>query len=294
MENTLELNKLTDEQVEKELKDIQAKGKEASAEEKDKLSELKEERQTRYQKRIDKLTWEKKQAEEDRERISKENDDLKRKQSEREAEREKPNNLDKEETVTISGKKYFTDAALKAMVQAEELTAEKAWEYAKKRDKEETKAELLDEIDNRGKAKSEQAIRDEDIAEVMKEYPHFNNKHPDHDPSDPLYKLASEMWVDGYKYNPKGMTIAISKAKKILRLEEERPDVSNHHSVGKSKVGVESAHSERTATLSPEEQDFAVRTYVMGNAINPETGRTYTEKEAILKATKAKAARARK
>lgn len=295
MENTLEMKNLTDDQVESEVKDIQAKGKEASQEEKDKLSELKEERQTRYQKRLDKLTWEKKTAEEERERLKSENEELKKKQTETEQARHKPDVLDKEETIVVAGKKYFTDAALKAMVQADELTAEKAWDYAKKRDKEETKAELLAEIDNRGREKNERQTRDDDLAEVMRQYPHFSDKHPDFDKNDPLYKVANEIWSEGYHANPKGMTLAIAKAKKILRLEEERPDVSDHHTVGKTRVGQESIqHDKNQATLSPEEQDLAVRTYVMGNAINPETGRVYTEKEAINKATKAKATRARK
>ena len=54
-----ELNTLTDEQVETELKTLSEK-KEATADDKEKLQSLKEERATRYQKRIDRITWEKK------------------------------------------------------------------------------------------------------------------------------------------------------------------------------------------------------------------------------------------
>ncbi len=293
MADTMELNKLSDEQVDKELKELQGKA-EATPEDKEKLSTLKEERQTRYQKRIDKLSFEKK-------RETETNAELKRELAEQKAELEKikaeqhkvakPKIAD--ETVEVSGRKFYTDASLELMIQNGEMTPQQGYAHQQQRLKAEIKEETIREL--KGEDAKEQSKRefDEDRKQVLRDYPHFNPSDPNHDPEDPLYKTASEIWDEGYQANPKGLSLAIKRAKQILRMSDTRPDVSDEHSVGRGRGASESRiNGEKEVSLSPEEKESAIRLW--GGVENPATRRNYTEAEAIIKATKAKTARMRR
>lgn len=290
---TQEFTKLTDDQVEKELKDLQGKT-DSTAEDKEKLSTLKEERQTRYQKRIDKLSFEKK-------RESEEKEQLKRDLAEQKAELEKlkadqqrnakPKIAD--ETIEIAGRKFYTDASLESMIQDGEMTPQQGYAHQQQRLKAEIKEETIREIKGEEEKKVGARAMQEDRESVLNQYPHFSPSHPGHDPEDPLYKTASELWVEGLQHNPKGLSIAIKRAKQILRMSDTRPDVSDEHSVGRSRGGSDlPGKSEKEASLSPDEKEAAIRMY--GVVVNPVTGRNYTEAESILKATKAKTARMRR
>lgn len=293
MAQSLELTKLTDDQVEKEVKDLTAKA-DASAEDKTKLAELKEERQTRYDKKIKHMHSEKLAEKNRADKLEKELEEQKNKLSEIEKERHaasRPKIVD--DTVDISGKKFYTDEALQSMVAAEELTPQQAYSHQRARDK----AEIIKEIEEKeySKSKENESKRafEEDKERVLKDYPYFNPSHSQHDPEDPLYKTASELWLEGLQSNPRGLSIAIKRAKQILRMSDERPDVTNEHSVGRNRSSAEGVrHGEPEATLSADEKEAAVRMY--GGVINPVTNRNYTEQEAIIKATKAKTARAKR
>lgn len=289
---TLDLKKITDEQVEKEVKDLQGKT-DITPEEKTKLSDLKEERQTRYQKKIDKMHSEnlaaKNKAAQLEKELAEQKVETERIRNERQAVA-KPKIV--EETVEIAGKKFYTDDSLSSMVAAQELTPQQAYTHQQQRMKAEIKDETIRELkgeDDKSRIKKE---FDDDKRKVMEDYPHFNQEDPNHDPEDPLYKMASELWVESYRSNPRGMSLAIKRAKQILRMSDERPDVTNEHSVGRNRSSAESSRGgESEVSFSDAEKDAATRMY--GNIINPATGRNYTDNEAIIKATKAKAARKR-
>ena len=287
---TTELNKLTDDQVETELKTLQGKA-DATPEDKEKLTTLKDERQTRFQKKIDKMNWEKKTAQEEAERLRKELEEEKARSAELAKDKHstsKPKLV--EDTIEIGGKKYYTDESLTSMIANEELTAQQAYAHQKARDK----AEIIDEWERKEQEKTRSTENkrsyDQDRESVLAEYPHFKPGHPDHDPEDPLYKTASEIWAEGYQNNPKGLSLSIKRAKQILRMSDTRPDVSEEHSVGRNRSSSSFERSSSTeVSLSPQEKEAAVRMW--GGVINPVTNRHYTEQEAITKATKAKTAR---
>lgn len=288
-----ELNKLSDDQVEKELKDLQAKT-DVTPEEKEKLSGLKEERQTRYEKKIKHLHSEKLAEKNKREQLEKDLAEQKAELEKIKAEKHvqaKPKIVD--ETVEIGGKKFYTDDSLTSMVASEELTPQQAYAHQRARDK----AEIIQEIETKENAKSKEATArrefEDDKKKVLEDYPQFNPSDPNHDPEDPLYKTASEIWIEGYQNNPRGLSLAIKRAKQILRMSDTRPDVSNEHSVGRSRGTEGQRHSGETEEkLDATEQEAAYRMY--RGIVNPATGRNYTEAESIIKATKAKTARMRR
>lgn len=289
-QNTLELNKLTDEQVDKELNDLKGRS-DVTPEEKSKLFELKEERQTRLDLKIKKLhsekLAEKNKADQLEKKLADQQTEIDRINKENQS-RVKPKIVD--DTVEIAGKKYYTDDSLTSMVAAQELTPQQAYQHQQSRMKAEIKDETIRELKGEETKNESKRIFDDDRKSVLSRYPHFDLNHKDHDPEDPLYKLASELWVEGYQSNPKGLSKAIDRAKQILRMSDERPDVSNEHSVGRNRSSSDRlSGEEREVSMSADEKDAASRMY--GGIVNPATGRNYTEAEAIIKATKAKAAR---
>jgi hypothetical protein len=293
--NATELNKLTDEQVDKQVKELQAKS-DTTVEEKEQLKEMKEERQTRYQRRLDKKHSEMLAESERANRLERELGEEKKKREELE---EKVNKVTKPELVNefveIDGKKFYTDEALTAQVQAEELTPTQAYAHQQQRNKAEIKFEIRQETEQKGKKEEAQKIYNEDREKVVKEYPHFDPRNPSHNPEDPLYKLASEIWAEGYQANPRGLSLAINRAKQILRYSDEHPDVSEDLSVGKVRGTGQPRETEgREAQLTTDEKENAVRMYCLGGVMNPTTGKQYTEAEAIAKAIKAKNARMRR
>lgn len=282
-----DLNKVTDEQLDTELKTLKAKA-DATPEEKEKLENLKEERQTRYDKRINKLTYEKKAEGERAAKLEAELAEERRLRKEVESKSKEVTIVN--DTVEFDGKKYYTDKALRSMVDAGELTSDEAYEHQQER----LEAKVTEKVEKRrgttDKESEDKRIRAEDFQAMVKEYPAFDASHPDHDPEDPLFKKANELWIKGLKFNPRGLTEAINAAKEILGHTDKRPDLSDEFSVGRNKSGAERGSAASNVSLSEQEKDFYVRMYVMGNVMNPKTNKTYTEAEAIAKgiANKAK------
>lgn len=290
MATATEQKPLTDEQLEKELKDLTGKT-DVTPEEKEKLSTLKEERQTRYQKKIDKMHSENLAAKNRSAQLEKELADQKA-----ETERIRNENQAKakprivEDTVDIAGKKYYTDESLTSMVAAQDLTPQQAYQHQQARMKAEIKDETIRELKGEDEKVRLKKEFEEDKKNVLDKYPHFDPNNPDHDPEDQLYKLASELWVESYRNNSKGLSQAISRAKQILRMSDQRPDVSDDLSVGRTRSSADiTKQGEREVSLNADEKEAAIRMY--GGIINPATNRNYTDNEAIVKATKAKTAR---
>lgn len=288
--NTAELNKLSDEQVEKELKDLRGK-QDVTAEEKEKLEILKEERQSRLDKRIKMKDSERLAAINRAEQLEKQLEEERKKREELESRNKTVSIVN--DTVEFDGRKFYTDKALRSMVDAGELTAEEAYEHQQERIEAKVTERVIKRNIGNTKEEEERKTRAEDAEKIARDYPQFNPKHPDHDPEDPLFKKANELWMEGYHANPRGLSKAIERAKEILGYTKERPDLSDEFSVARSKSTVDRSIPS-TVALTAEEKDFYVRMYVMGNIVNPKTNRTYTESEAIAKGLAMKAKNARK
>lgn len=288
--NTIELNKLSDEQVEKELKDLRGK-QDVTAEEKEKLEILKEERQSRLDKRIKMKDSERLAAINRAEQLEKQLEEERKKREELESKNKAVSIVN--DTVEFDGRKFYTDKALRSMVDAGELTAEEAYEHQQERIEAKVTERVIKRNIGNTKEEEERKTRAEDAEKIARDYPQFNPKHPDHDPEDPLFKKANELWMEGYHANPRGLSKAIERAKEILGYTKERPDLSDEFSVARSKSTVDRS-APSTVALTADEKDFYVRMYVMGNIINPKTNKTYTESEAIAKGLAMKAKNARK
>ena len=292
-------NEMTDVEIKKEeerLAELAKKDKREEAEEKE-LVELKEKKHTRFEKRIDKLTYEKKLAQEQLETERKEKDELKERLDKLEEATKKKTELPLEdEFLEIAGKKWLTDNSLIAKINAKEITEQEAYAYQRKRDKEELRVGILEEIHGEDRKSKDIKTRKEDAEWVLKNYPKFDKRHAEHDENDPLYKEATRIYNNGYASNPKGLSESIKDAKKILRMTDERIERSDDLGIeeGGGAPARNGAGKEKEVTLSSEEEENAVRFYTLGSVTNPKTGRQYTRQEAVAKALNAKKLRAGK
>ena len=257
---------------------------ERTDEQKTEIVELKEKYGKRMQKKIDTMHAKQKELEEENEKIKFELDEIKKTSIKKD---EEISESAKDETVEIGGKKYFTDKALIIQIKTKEITEEEAYAYQKKRDKEEIKADLRREHEEEETKKESVKLRKEDSDFVNKNYPHFNKKHSDFNPEDPLYKLSNELYIEAYAANPKGLSLAIKRAKEILRISDQHIDRSEDHDMEGSNPP-ERTLREKEITLTEDEKEVAVRQFTRGDVINPKTQRSYTVNEALAKALQGK------
>lgn len=257
---------------------------ERNEEQKKELGDLKERYGKRMQKKIDTMTAKQRALEEENERIKEELAEVKTKPPVK----EEP--ALKEEIIVIAGKKYLSDRALMAQVKSGEITEDEAYAYQRKRDKEEIKEDLRKEREGEDKKSEDLRLRKEDSDKILRDYPRFSKKSPDFDPEDPLYKLSNELYTEAYAVNPRGLSLAIKRAKEILRISDQHIDRSEDFEVEGSEPS-ERKLREKEVTLSEGEKEAAVRMYTRGDVINPKTNRPYTSNEALVKALNAKKAR---
>lgn len=274
-------NQVSDEDLDKSINDLTSK-ETRSEEEETQLKDAKTEKHGRFQKRFDKITWEKKTAQEENEKLKAEIEGLKKP-----ADAPKAPIIDKK-TVAIGNQEYFTDETLTAMVKNGEITNDKAFSYQTERQEAAITQKVLGKISKTEKENTETEQRTTDMQKVLKEYPHFAKNHPDHNENDPLYLEATEIYQNGYNTKPNGLSLAVQKAKKVLRIDDKKPDLSDEFNLrGPSAPGA--IPKDAPVELSTYEEDAAERTY--RDIINPVTGRGYTRSEAIIKAKNAKKAR---
>jgi len=283
------------EQIKKDdetFKELNKKEDRTNDEEKE-LGEIKERYGKRMQKRVDELNWKAKSAEEEtrkekeeRQRLETEVAELKRKTTTP----AKP--LVKEEFVEIGGKKYLTNEALVAKMNAGEITEQEAYKYERTRDREEDKHLLREEIKQEKVKESAEQVRFDDAQQVLKEYPQFAKNHSSFNPEDPLYKLTTEIYSEGYAVNPRGLSLAIKRAKQILKMTDTTVDKSDELNLDVSTPPERIRRKEQEITLDEDEKEAAERMY--RDIINLKTGRTYTEKETHAKALEAKKIRGRR
>ena len=202
----------------------------------------------------------------------------------------------KEETVKIGEKDWHTDSALQSQITAGQITEAEAVSYQQKRNKEEIKVEIRADIKADNKQKTDTDIRIADAAVVMKAYPQFDPKHPDHNPEDPLFKIANELYKEGLSANSRGLSLAIKRGKQILNITDTHLDRSDDLSVEDRTAPDEKGGKkgkEVEVTLTEPEEDMAIRQFTRGDAPNPKTGRAYTKAEALAAALEAKKERKR-
>lgn len=285
---------ITDEQKEEARLAELAKKSDATEDEKKELIELKDKRQTRLDKRIGELTYKRKLAEEEAEAERKKREELEARLKELE-ETARPKTAEVEETyIEIGGKKWLTDDALIAKINAKEITEAEAIRYQQKRNKEEIKLEVLNDIKNESKRESESEVRAEDAREVLKKYPHFAKTHPDYNPEDPLFKLTTEIYTEGYNANPRGLSKAVERARQILRMTDGHVDKTDDLSMEDGDAPArngsvrDTSGKDKEVKLTEQEKEGAIRMWCRGDYINPKTGKAYTETEAVAKALNAK------
>ena len=273
---------VTDEQIDQELNELSQKP-ERTDEDNQKIDGLKSEKQTRVQKRMDTLTWRAKSAEESKLELE---ERIRKLEEEKNSQPATPAVITKQ-TVEISGKQFYTDETLTAMIQNGELSDTAAYAHQRSRDKAELKTEVMQEISGTTQQVQVNQERTEDSRKVLAEYPQFSEKHPDFNPNDPLYKKASEIFRSGLNTNPKGMSLSIEYARSLLGMNKANPDISNDLNLS-TNISTPPPGGKKETPISEYEKESAVKMYCQGGIINPVTRKPYTEKEAIERVQKAK------
>lgn len=259
------------------------------------LGDLREKYKKTAKTRIDKLTWERKVAQEER-------DEERRKREETEArlkefeDKQLPLKTEvKEEYIEIGGKKYFTDASLLSQVNAGQISEAEAIVYQRKRDREETITEFEKRQTEKEQKKENDRIRQDATKKLLAKYPHFFEKHKDFDSENPQYKRFIYYFNRGYGYHPEGVLHAMQDMERDFNIQNTLIDRTEDLTVGERNIPERKSGKEKEEiTLDADEEMAAIRMYCRGDVPNPKTKRPYTEQEALAKALEAKKARGRK
>lgn len=263
-----------------------------TAEEDTELKSLKENYGKRVSARIDKLTAEKKVFEQKYGETSKRVEELEQEIVELKKDRKtevQPIKTSKQ-TMTIGDKEYYTDDALLEMVKNEEISESNAWKHQRERDRAEDRFYIDERIEEKDQTKEAQNTLKNDIEKVLEKYPQFDKNHPKHDPTDPLYVQANEILKEftnkrGQLITPRAFSKSIALAEKILGVKSKRPDVSDEHNFYSGTPPDKDNNGEKVS-FSDDEKEIAWRMY--RNVVNPKTGKTYNQAEALAKAEEAK------
>lgn len=290
MDETITKNQVSDEEAEVRLKELQDKT-DHSDEEKQEFETLKTEKTTRFQKRIDQLTWKAKEAEERFGKASSEVDDLRRKVEELETKQVKPAVRPTQETVQVGNQQFYSDDTLLAMIETGELTQNKAYELQRQRERAVIKDDLRNEFKQENEKQTEQQSRKKDADVVLKAHPEFSKDHYKYDPNNPLLKLTSELYEEGYKHDPSGLSRAMRRAEQILGGKNVNLDLSDNLNLSRPSAPESRSEKSEEIKITQDEEEIAVRMHCRGDSINRKTGRPYTRDEAIAKYKRAKALR---
>ena len=277
MSDATNATSVTDDDLEKNISELSGK-EERTEEENNQLDQAKQEKQSRYQERINKMTWEKKSAQEEAERAKKEVEDYKQRLEALETKQNaKPVNVIPQ-TVDIGGKTYYTDETLMSMRDNGDMTDQDAYKLQQQRVKAEIKDEVRQEFKQESQKSQKEQAKEQDIEKVLKAHPEFSTSHPNFNPENPLYKEASRIYNNGYNTSPEGMSKSIEEAKRILRIGEN-VDVSDDLSMRSSSAPSKSSNEKKAEiVLSDDEKELAGRMY--RDQINPKTKQAYSQAEA--------------
>lgn len=252
------------------------------------VNDIKDRYGKRMQKKIDRMHYEKESEREAREKAEKERDDLKGRLDSLEKDSISEPAGNEDETREVAGKKYLTDNALMARIKSGKVTETDAYRYQRERDSFEIENRVYDRIKTEKKNETENEARKKDANEVLGKYPQFSKTSPQFNPQDPLYKEATRIYETGYASNPKGLSLAINDAKKILRMTDTQIDNTDDLSLESTGVPRKTRSKEPEVTLTDYEQEIAESQFTRGDVVNPKTGRAYTTIEAHSKALDAK------
>jgi len=290
---TTNLNEVTDEQIESKLSEISSKPDKTEDDVKE-IETLKKEKTNRYQKRIDQLTWKTKSTAEELE-----NERKKREELEAEIERLKGKEPEttqkiKRTTVTAGGQTYFTNEALRDMIDKGEITEAEAYKHQEERITALASDMAYQKIKSEESMKTAQETLRKDADDILKKYPHFEKNHPDFNPNDALYKKTNEIlstYIDqstGRILNPRAYSLSVKLAEDLLGVNRKSPDLSDEFNLHSPNAPKKEKQEDKEIPLTSEEKEVAIRMYVLKAETNPRTGRPFTEAEAVAKATKAK------
>jgi hypothetical protein len=276
-----------DEQLLTEIDELNRKAQKTE-EENSKLAELKKERSSRYQLKIDHITSEKKEAEykaqqarEEADRIRQENETLRR---ENEEARKKVRPDVQGDFVDIDGQQYLTDRALRRKIESGELTETEAYELQESRKEAKITSGVSKNVLNALRGETQKTQAQQDMMEVLRENPTFNKSHPEFKADDPLYKETAELFAAGIPIKS-----ALEKAKKIVGTTA-RVDNSDNLTVQTQKTSSPN-NTQRKAEVKLTDFEIDTAKRIWQDKKNPVTGRYYTQNEIIEKAKKAKEAR---
>lgn len=262
--------------------------KEQTPEQKAELSELIEKRKSRTQKRIDSYAGRAKAAEERARKAEEKALELEQKFNV--AEKRLPAERKSHQKVSFDGEEFYTDASLRSLVQAGDMTEDEAWDHQEQR----RVAAAADRLSKKSTQKTFEDTRKETIQAVLKEHPKLNPNHPQYNADDPFTAEVDRLLRNGYQVHADGLRRAVEDAKRYLRISDKRPDISDDLSVASSSAsgGDPTKRQTKKVSLEPWEEDNAVRMWVNTGMTNPKTGKVYTKTEAVAKALEAKTRRA--
>ena len=285
IENTINPNVESEEDVQEDeqIRELESK-QDATDEDRESLVELKKRKAEKTRVRISELLQDRKMARSEAEEYKRQLAETNAKIAELEKKIPAERPAIEQESIVIDGKSYYTDKALKRMVDGGQISDSDAFAHARSRDKAEIKAEVKQEMHGATQQERLKQQYNQSLLNVVKERPEFDPKHKDHNPNDPLFVEVNDLLTSGLRYDPDGPMKALKKAKRILGMSDKRPDMSENFSVHGSTPPSSREVRDKEVTLTEEQKDTAIRMYCRGDAINPKTGRAYTETEAIAKA----------
>jgi len=265
-----------DAQLNTQIDDLNKKS-DRSAEDNEKLGELKKERNTRFQTKITHLTSDKKAAEYEAQ-VAK--DKLATLEQEVQELKSKPVPAPVvDEPEVYGGKSYYTDATLQRMFDSKQISESQAIQMQQERNEARIEERLEKKFEAKNKTETAKQTKDRELAKVFEEHPEWMTGHPKHNPKDQLMLETSDL------YNAGIMPLkALEKAKRIVG-KVERIDNTDNFSVSDVSAP-DNKGNKQTIAWTEDDEYLAVQTFQ--DVTNPATGRKHTKAECIEKAKKAK------
>lgn len=182
----------------------------------------------------------------------------------------------KKESVVVGDKSFFTDQTLQKMVDNKEITITEANAHLNERIQEVAADKAYKRLKGETDEQQKKQAVEQEVREVFSKYPAWDSNDRNHNPDDPVYKTANELFQQGLSHKNAMLT-----AEKLHGVNKPRPDNTNNFSVHSPSAPSDSSKGIKEQPLTDDEKELAVRTW--RNEVNPKTGRVYTEKESILK-----------
>jgi len=270
---------VTDEQVDEQITEL-SKKEDRTEEDNKKIEELKGEKQTRFQKRIDTLTYRSKSAEEKAEKLERELADVRASQQQVESTPKQVEVVKK--TTEIDGQAYYTDTTLRQMIDANQISESEAYTHQQERNSAKAADDAYKKIKKEQVKEQTEKQKQSELLDVLKEYPEWDPKNPSHNPKDELMVEVTDLYNAGVPIKK-----ALEKAKRIVGI---KTPIDNTDNVSLRGPAAPSDKTKKQAvTFTEEQEDMAHRMW--RDKKNPATGRLYTRTEAVEKAKNALAKR---